>query len=210
MQQVKHKGTGRLFKSPVLEMLTKTGPILSVAYYGSIIAFALWWSYTNGYATGTQALGLYLTGLVIWTLAEYTLHRYLFHWVSDSDFSKKFHYTIHGVHHEYPNDKDRLFMPPVPGAILVTVLTGLFYLIMGNYAFAFLAGFINGYLLYAFTHYSIHTIRKPPRLWRPVWYYHNLHHYKYQDKIYGVSNMFWDRVFGTMPPKEDWYKHKSK
>jgi len=208
MENVKHKGQGQLFKNPVLEILTKTGPIISVAYYGSMIALALYWGVSNGYMTITQAITLYLSGLMVWTLAEYMLHRYLFHWVDESDWSKRFHYTIHGVHHEYPNDKDRLFMPPVPGFILASVLFGLFYLFLGDLVFGFFAGFINGYLLYAFTHYSIHTIRKPPRLWRPVWYYHNLHHYKYQDKIFGVSNMFWDRVFGTMPPKEDLYKRK--
>ncbi len=35
-----------------------------------------------------------------------------------------------------------------------------------------------------------------------LWRHRSLHHYKHPDKAFGVSNTFWDSVFGTMPPKK--------
>jgi sterol desaturase/sphingolipid hydroxylase (fatty acid hydroxylase superfamily) len=32
---------------------------------------------------------------------------------------------------------------------------------------------------------------------KPIWRNHHLHHYKSDDKGFGVSSHFWDKVFGT-------------
>jgi sterol desaturase/sphingolipid hydroxylase (fatty acid hydroxylase superfamily) len=33
---------------------------------------------------------------------------------------------------------------------------------------------------------------------KPLWRNHHLHHYKDQDRGFGVSTTIWDRIFGTM------------
>ena len=50
-------------------------------------------------------------GCFAWTFAEYVLHRWVFHWTNDAAWGKRVHFLLHGVHHEFPNDSDRLVMP---------------------------------------------------------------------------------------------------
>ena len=111
---------------------------------------------------------------------------------------KRFHYIVHGVHHEHPKDKDRLLMPPLPGTLIALFLLSFWYIILGNNSFALMAGVINGYLLYGYIHYTVHANPKH-KLFRRWWKHHALHHHKFHDKAFGVSTSFWDRIFGTMP-----------
>jgi sterol desaturase/sphingolipid hydroxylase (fatty acid hydroxylase superfamily) len=63
--------------------------------------------------------------------------------------------------------------------------------------FVFFPGFLMGYLLYASMHYAIHAWNPPYKWLKPIWRNHHLHHYKNDDKGFGVSSHFWDKVFGT-------------
>jgi sterol desaturase/sphingolipid hydroxylase (fatty acid hydroxylase superfamily) len=72
---------------------------------------------------------------------------------------------------------------------------------LGVYTWAFFPGFFLGYLLYSFLHRATH-VAKPPKRFKNIWRHHSLHHYKYPDKAFGVSTSLWDRVFGTMPPRD--------
>lgn len=151
-----------------------------------------------------MVVGLFISGIFVWTFAEYMLHRYLFHWVTEAKWSQRFHFIMHGSHHQYPKDEERLLMPPVPGLIMASGLFGIFYLIFWivgypDLTFGFFPGFFSGYLMYSFVHRATHTM-KPPKRFRHLWHHHSLHHYRFPDKAFGVSNTFWDRVFGTMPP----------
>lgn len=202
MEKVNTKGTGKLFENKILEALTRTHPAIIVSMYVPAGLFALWYHYHNYSHSILATIGIFLGGFFVWTFAEYLLHRYIFHFVNESEWSKKFHYYAHGIHHAYPKDKERLIMPPLPSIIIAALFFGVFYLIMRNAAYAFLPGFVYGYLAYALTHYAIHAI-KPPKGFTYVWKHHNLHHFKYPDKAFGVSSPLWDHVFGTMPPRKD-------
>ncbi|KAG4078439.1 hypothetical protein HA402_000414 [Bradysia odoriphaga] len=105
---------------------------------------------------------------------------------------------MHGNHHEYPRDRQRLFMPPVPSLIISSFLFTVFYLLMQQAAWAFFPGFISGYLLYGSMHYAIHAWAPPFKWLKPLWRNHHLHHYKDEERGFGVSSTLWDRVFGTM------------
>jgi sterol desaturase/sphingolipid hydroxylase (fatty acid hydroxylase superfamily) len=107
-------------------------------------------------------------------------------------------YVLHGNHHEYPRDKERLFMPPVPSLIIASILFSLEYLVIGNNVYMFFSGFILGYLMYGTMHFAIHAWNPPYRWMKPLWRNHHLHHYKNQHQGFGVSTTLWDRVFGTM------------
>lgn len=205
MEKPVNKGNGNakgvMFKYPALEIFTKTSPILTLCTYVPVMVLLL--------MEGNHLLGLslskvlvwYVSGFFSWTLIEYFMHRYLFHFVDERPWTKRFHYMVHGIHHDYPRDEERLFMPPLPGLIYISVFLGIFWVIFGEHAFYFLPGVMNGYLLYSFTHWSIHRFQ-PPKFLAPLWKHHNMHHYRYPEKAFGVSSMLWDRVFGTMPPKE--------
>jgi sterol desaturase/sphingolipid hydroxylase (fatty acid hydroxylase superfamily) len=112
---------------------------------------------------------------------------------------------LHGIHHDHPRDRQRLFMPPVPATIIAAILLLFWFIFLGYNAFGFMSGITTGYLLYSYIHYSVHT--KPVyQPLRSLWKHHALHHYKYHDKAYGVSSPLWDIVFGTMPPKKVFQK----
>lgn len=78
---------------------------------------------------------------------------------------------------------------------------GIFYLFMGDYAFMFFSGFIAGYLSYIFVHYCIHKFQPPFKWLKPWWTHHLIHHSGLPGYSYAVQGIFWDRLFGTMPPK---------
>jgi sterol desaturase/sphingolipid hydroxylase (fatty acid hydroxylase superfamily) len=129
------------------------------------------------------------------------MHRWIFHLQPKTEKQEKFAYTIHGVHHDYPKDRDRLAMPPPLSILLSTGFFFFFKIIMGNLVFAFLPGFLLGYAAYLWVHYMVHAFKPPKNLFKFFWVHHGLHHYKDQHNAFGVSSPFWDLVFGTMPKK---------
>lgn len=201
-----HHGQAQIFKNPFLERLTKTNPLQNILVYGTAIIGMIVLAGTKIGLSPLQIAGWFLFGIFFWTFAEYMLHRYLFHWVTEAKWSQRFHFVMHGSHHQYPRDKERLLMPPVPGLIMAAALFGIFYVVFWivgypDLTFGFFPGFFTGYLLYSFVHRATHVMR-PPKRFRKLWMHHSLHHYRYPDKAFGVSNTLWDRVFGTMPPKD--------
>jgi sterol desaturase/sphingolipid hydroxylase (fatty acid hydroxylase superfamily) len=191
----------RIFSNPILEALTKTTPALTVTTYGGAIIGLLVMNHYYSNITEWQTVVTYFTGIFFWTLFEYLAHRYAFHYEGESYLAKRFHYIIHGVHHENPRDKHRIMMPPVPGLLIISLFFAVFYLMLGKYSFAFTAAWVNGYLFYSYIHYQVH-VAKPVRALKFLWTHHALHHYQQEDKAFGVSSPFWDYVFGTMPAKQ--------
>lgn len=204
---INNKGQARLFESPILEQLTKTRPWVIYIIYLPLIAFLLAYSHVKfNFSVGFITL-LFFSAMLSWTLVEYIAHRYIFHLHPKSNLGKRIIYIFHENHHEFPRDKMRLFMPPLPSIILASLLFGIFALgsqmITGsiNYAYVFFSGFFFGYLAYVSMHYAIHAFA-PPKALKALWRNHHLHHYKYPDKGFGVSSTFWDKVFGTVPERK--------
>src|SRR2546423_15692084 len=94
------------------------------------------------------ALGLFVLGIIIWTLVEYTMHRWVFHYQPKSRWGKQLHFLLHGVRHDYPKDASRLVMPPIVSIPLALLFCGLFFVVFGRVAPAAFAGFLIGYLFY--------------------------------------------------------------
>jgi len=199
--EFKGKGQGRIFQSALLEGLTKTSPVIALCtYIPLIIFFLVAGNYKLDIHNG-KAILLFVSGAFTWTFMEYLIHRYVFHFINEWKWSERFHYIIHGVHHEYPRNQERLFMPPLAGLLFAVTFFTFFWILLGKCSFYFMPGFILGYLIYSFTHWAIHTFQPPKRL-QFLWRHHNMHHYRTPDKAYGVSSVFWDFIFGTMPPKK--------
>jgi sterol desaturase/sphingolipid hydroxylase (fatty acid hydroxylase superfamily) len=196
-----NSGTGRLFKSRVMEALTRTHISIPVTIHLIIVAGVLYWAW--GRFTPLALLTLFFAGWITWTFAEYIVHRFGYHFNTVNETWKKIQHMGHGIHHQYPRDPTRLAMPPLPAILLAGIFYGLFWLIMRQYAVAFFPGFLFGYVMYISLHYAQHRFAPPAfgplnRLWK----FHALHHYKYPEtKAFGVSTRLWDWLFGTLPPK---------
>jgi sterol desaturase/sphingolipid hydroxylase (fatty acid hydroxylase superfamily) len=190
--------SARLFKSDFLEMFTHVHWSVPIILYSPVVIYFL------VQAAGSPVIGLWngiamcMVGLFVWSLTEYTLHRFVFHYEPTSDLGKKIHFLTHGVHHDYPNDSKRLVMPPAVSLPLALLFYFVFrQLVGGNYVAPFFAGFILGYILYDEIHYATHHAPMKSKVGRFLKHYHILHHYKDPAKRYGVSSPLWDYVFGT-------------
>jgi sterol desaturase/sphingolipid hydroxylase (fatty acid hydroxylase superfamily) len=197
-EKIHNKGQARIFRNQYLEMLTKTHPLVIWGMYLPVILLLLYYSYTKLTITFSYIILVFSAGILSWTLFEYLMHRYVFHYVAHSPRAQRIVYIIHANHHEYPRDRERLFMPPAPSFIIASVIFTLQYLLLGSNVFMFFPGFLLGYLMYGTMHYAIHAWNPPFRWMKPLWRNHHLHHYKEQEKGFGVSTTIWDRIFGTM------------
>lgn len=195
--KINNKGQARLFENPMLEFLTKGHPAVIWGMYIPILSYLIYIGHVNYLLSLTSLLLLFLSGVVFWTFFEYLTHRYIFHLISDNPKLQRIAYIMHGNHHHYPRDRQRLFMPPLPSIILASFLFALQYVLLRTYVFGFFPGFIIGYLLYASMHYAIHAFAPPFKFMKPLWRNHHLHHYKNESLGFGVSNIFWDYIFGT-------------
>jgi sterol desaturase/sphingolipid hydroxylase (fatty acid hydroxylase superfamily) len=163
----------------------------------------VWLGIDRGAGALESAL-LVLAGLFLWTLAEYWLHRKLFHWEPDHPIGSRMHFIIHGVHHDHPNDKMRLVMPPGASIPLALLFFGAFWLIFGSpTAYPIFAGFLVGYLTYDYMHYYLHHFVPKSALGKRLREQHMRHHFQDHRYGYGVSSPIWDVVFGTLPRKRN-------
>jgi sterol desaturase/sphingolipid hydroxylase (fatty acid hydroxylase superfamily) len=188
-----------LFENPVLNFFSRVHPAVPAVIFLPIVG--LMYFVAIGRSTGAEEiLGLTLAGILIWTLSEYWLHRLLFHWHPKFKGGDQLNFVIHGVHHDHPNDRMRLVMPPAVGLPLAAVFFSVFVLIFGVPAgYLVFAGFIIGYLIYDYTHYYVHHFVPKTRVGKRIREHHMRHHFQDHRYGYGVSSPMWDYVFRTVP-----------
>lgn len=185
-----------MFKNPLFEALSKVPFYVPLIVYVPVICYFFW---TSVQINGVLMFLVHLfLGLLIWTLTEYVMHRFVFHFYPSSDWGKRIHFIFHGVHHDYPNDAQRLVMPPSASIPLAAAFYFLFkWVLPANLLDGFFAGFILGYLFYDMTHYLLHHAQFKSGLWKRIKQHHMLHHYDDSTKGYGVTSSFWDKIFGS-------------
>ena len=195
----KNEGTDELFTNGFMEKLTRTHISIPVTMHSIIVITFCYLAFQQ--VAWQAVIGLFFAGWLTWTLAEYWVHRYVYHVHTEKKWLLKIQHMGHGIHHQYPKDPTRLAMPPVPALLLLSLFYGLFWLALGELAIAFFPGFVFGYLLYISIHYAQHRFKTPKFfMFKRLWKYHAMHHYKYpEDKAFGVSTLLWDVVFGTLP-----------
>ncbi|GAA5970113.1 hypothetical protein JCM8115_001245 [Rhodotorula mucilaginosa] len=200
-------GSVRLFGPWYLEMFTKTTWFTVPLIWLPIAGYILRQSVAQQLASGvglTTALSrsgaCFLFGNFVWTILEYTLHRFLFHidhYLPDRPFFLMLHFLLHGIHHYVPMDRMRLVMPPLLFTALQAPFTKLAHSIFPNWmANGIIAGAFTFYVLYDVMHYALHHTKLPEYV-RQQKSWHMMHHYKEPDLGFGVTSPFWDRVFGT-------------
>lgn len=187
-----------MFETPLIERFSRINPATPFLFWLPVLGYAAYRAAGNGVGLGV-GLGLGLAGLLAWTFAEWTLHRYLFHYVGPRPWQRRMHFVLHGVHHDFPQDGDRLVMPlgaSIPlGAGFYLIFRALLGPVLVDPLFV---GFAFGYLIYDGTHYAIHHFRMSSRWGRWIKRYHMVHHHTGEEARWGVSSPLWDWVFGTM------------
>ena len=189
-----------MFESNLFERFSRIHPATPFLFWLPVVALVLHHSASRDDLGVTAAIGVALAGLFAWTLAEYLLHRYVFHWTRDTPFGRRFHFLIHGVHHDFPRDKDRLVMPLGASIPLGLLFFAMFFFTMGaRLGQPFFGGFVLGYLGYDGTHYAVHHFRQTTWIGKRIKRHHMLHHHADHHGGFGVSTPLWDIVFRTMP-----------
>ncbi|GCC50389.1 fatty acid hydroxylase [Chryseotalea sanaruensis] len=187
----------RIFASPLLERISRTHVAIPVIIFLLYATGIMYWSIRYIEISPGLTMLFSLFGLAVFTWVEYNVHRYVFHIATSTKRKKRFQYIVHGVHHEYPKDKERLAMPPLLSITVATFFFIVFRYILGDYAFAFMPGFLVGYASYLLIHYMVHAV-PPPKGWlRTLWKNHAIHHYKDGEVLFGVSSPLWDYIYGT-------------
>lgn len=203
-------GTCRMFETPLIERFSRIHPSTPFVFWLPVIGY-LGFRAVEGGVGPLAFVGLVLAGLLAWTLAEYVLHRYLFHYVGPRPWQRRLHFVLHGVHHDFPSDADRLVMPlgaSIPiGATFYAAMLGL----LGPFvAEAVFVGFALGYLAYDGTHYAIHHFRMSSRLGKWIKRHHMVHHHTGIEARWGVSTPLWDWILGTMEDPRDRAAHPAE
>ncbi len=192
-----------LFDSRFLDFFSRVHPAIPAILFVPVVLVCAWLGLDSGYGA-LQVIGLVLGGLLIWTLTEYWLHRLVFHWEPDHPLGRRLHFIMHGVHHDHPNDRLRLVMPPAVSIPLATLfLLGFIALFGEAAAFPIFAGFILGYLIYDYTHYHVHHHVPRTAAGKRLREQHMRHHFQDHRFGYGVSSPLWDFVFRTTPARRD-------
>jgi sterol desaturase/sphingolipid hydroxylase (fatty acid hydroxylase superfamily) len=194
----------RIFKNDVLEALSKVHFTVPLIIYVPVVIYLSYQAFTIDASILLFALNLG-GGIIIWTITEYLLHRFVFHFQPTSAWGRRLHFIFHGVHHDYPRDAKRLVMPPsasIPIAVGLYCFCLLFFYNKAH-LYAFFSGFLIGYLTYDMMHYAMHHHSFKNTLMKKIKEHHMLHHYGDATKGYGVSTVLWDIVFRSNFTKKE-------
>lgn len=138
----------------------------------------------------------------LYPLVWYLLHRFVLHgsWLYKSPMTAALWKRIHFDHHQDPNDLGVLFgalSTTLPTIVLVIAPVGW---MIGGPAGA-TAGLAWGLLttcFYEFCHCIQHLPFNPRWAWLGrIKKLHLAHHFHSEKGNYGITNYFWDRLFGT-------------
>ena len=190
------KESTRMFRSNLLESLSKVHFSVPIFIYVPVIGYFIFDALAIQHNSIKVFVGSLSGGILFWTLTEYILHRFIFHFEPKSSWGQRLHFIFHGVHHDYPNDAMRLVMPP---SVSIPLATGFYFLFQAVLPAAFVPGFfaafISGYLFYDISHYALHHATFKNAFWKKLKQHHMLHHYSDPAKGYGVSSALWDKIF---------------
>jgi sterol desaturase/sphingolipid hydroxylase (fatty acid hydroxylase superfamily) len=195
-----HGKSIRIFESPVLEAISRAHPITPGLWFGPFILVA--WIVSPAKLGVVTTAGLFAAGVLFFSFFEYSLHRFVFHGLirlAARDARYRFvAFMAHGYHHEFPNDRSRLVMPPMISWPLALAFAVVFWAAFGaTRGLPLLGGAMTGYIAYDWVHYYTHHFRPRWRLGKWMRAYHLRHHFQDHDAYFGISSPLWDVVFGT-------------
>jgi hypothetical protein len=188
----------RVFVSAFVERVFATShPLLPGVWFGGIIAYGAVVPFINASVGVARGVGLYALGLLVWTLTEYVLHRFVFHLrPGPTDSSKVRQFMMHGYHHEFPNDRMRLVAPPLMSWPLAAVFALIYRGLLGpGLWWPAFGGTVAGYLAYDWIHYYTHHFTPTTAMGKALRRNHMVHHYSNSEANHGISSPLWDFIF---------------
>lgn len=137
-------------------------------------------------------------GLSLWTLMEYIVHRFVFHWRPESEVGQAIIGRLHVIHHNDPKDTSQVCIP----FYLAVPYWGIFYFLLqiplgAEQSLIVTLGAAFMMSVYDVTHYATHYWDHRNKLFKALKRHHLRHHYGDATKLFGVTSPFWDHVFGT-------------
>ena len=136
-----------------------------------------------------------LAGLVMWSLIEYAMHRFVFHGVEPFQ-------RLHAEHHRRP--LALIATPTLVSVGLIVVLVWLPAILAAGFwlGSGITLGVTIGYFVYGVLHHGVHHWRAKGGWMRQCKRQHAIHHHNPRVN-YGVTMLWWDRVFGSSTPQTD-------
>lgn len=195
--------TINVFANPFVEKyLSRAHWTTPAIAFAPIVTYGLYRGLTGGPGAWWRVPALLAAGALVWTLVEYLLHRFLFHTVTFSA-ERPVGYLLHEYHHDFPDDAERLVMPPTISYPIACIFGLAYWLTLGPvWMWPMLAGSAVGYVSYDTIHYFTHHGRPRGFAGRFLKRYHMVHHFRGLAACYGVSSPLWDFVFGTYKPSD--------
>ena len=145
---------------------------------------------------------LFPIGIMIWTLLEYGLHRFVFHIQIPvrNPRLREILNASHAAHHASPRDPGKVLVRPLFGLVISAILYGLLSTVMKSFfsAAGVMLGIWAGFLYYEVVHYSVHFSLSPSGLIAGQRRAHFYHHFANNKRCFGVTSPLWDYVFGTV------------
>ncbi|MFQ5802667.1 MAG: sterol desaturase family protein [Candidatus Methylomirabilales bacterium] len=193
-------------------------PVVILTINLGVVAGTYAWA-TSRPGSGWSALSIgVLFGVLVWTLFEYVLHRWLLHHTRHPLLRKIFWNGFHREHHMYLQMKD-----PDHHGIHIAITFPIILLLLGavglatesGWGLAILAGYLLGYCAYEAFHWLFHSgnlesgLGKLPPIHR-LWAAHTVHHLHRADTNYGFITLFWDKRFHTYLPLDKTRTRKSQ
>jgi sterol desaturase/sphingolipid hydroxylase (fatty acid hydroxylase superfamily) len=194
-------GRVTLFQNPVLEFCTYSHPLAAIALWLPLGLVSFAWPEISGSAQGIGVVArvlLALAGVAVWGLAEYAIHRWIFHFPAKREYSRRLVFVIHGCHHVDPQDARRNMMPltaSIPIGLAVFCLA--WWLLGPTPATQFFGAFALSYLAYDVTHFALHQLKFSNPLFRALQERHRTHHFRNARRNYATLSTWVDHLFGT-------------
>jgi sterol desaturase/sphingolipid hydroxylase (fatty acid hydroxylase superfamily) len=157
------------------------------------------WAWRDAALPEVAKPALIATGILVWTVIEYLLHRFLLHYRPQAPVLLALIEKLHLGHHRDPQDEAKITVPVYGSLPIAGGLLGLFRLMTGSWELAALlmTGSIAGYLYYETVHFWIHRGTRRGRWLRQRRANHFFHHFTDQTRCFGVTTPLWDLIWGT-------------
>jgi len=172
-----------------------------------ILAFFLLYltSRAGGESRFNDLFWLMPIGVLIWTLLESTLHRFVFHIqlpLRDPRMREIVN-ASHLAHHASPRDRTKVLVHPLYGLVISTILFTVLLAISGSAfsAAGVITGIWTGFLYYEAVHYRVHFSLSESGFIARQRRRHFYHHFANNKRSFGVTSPLWDYVFGTALPR---------
>lgn len=132
----------------------------------------------------------FLAGVLAWTLVEYCFHRWIYH------KGETLAHAGHLLHHDEP---EALIGMPwfITSAVMYSLWLVFGYALALGAASSFISGWLSGFVFYYSFHHVMHHHFQMKNSWyRKLRAHHKVHH-QIPGSNFGVTNRFWDQIFGT-------------